>query len=974
MKFQSVLGVLVGMVGSMAGGLVGASAQVIPDGTLPTTVTHSNAVDFTIDNGARSGSNLFHSFNQFSVPTGGSAVFNNALDVQNIFARVTGGTASTIDGVIKTNGSASLFLLNPSGILFGPNAALNLGGSFVGTTANSIKFADGVEFSATHPGNPPLLMMSAPIGLQMGRSPTTIAVQGKGNDAMFPTANLGLVSSPGTTLALVGGNITFAGGVVTAPSGRIELGAVTNGTVGLAKTPVGWQLRYAQAQEFGTVNLTQRSSLWAPAAVTNPFGGIQVVGRDVVLNQSQIAATAIGSVTSGNIQIHAQRSLSLGGLHVNAQAPSAWIVNLVGQGAAGNSGAVSVQTGNLVLQDGAAIETLSLGSGKAGDIQVQAETISANGTVAVKSPFSPIGSSSSRIGSSVYASGSGGNLNIAARQIRLTDSGFIGTLGLPSATGTTGNVTVTATEDITASGISALSLISSGIASDTFGRGHGGTVQLSTGTLHLTDGAQVGTITARLAGVPGSGLGNAGDVTVTARESITLSGTSPDRPNQISYLGSGTIGAGHGGTVRVIAPRLLLKGGAGLGTSTLPVVGNLGDRAQANHLGNAGDVLLQIADSIEVSGYHPFPILPSSLGSFTFGSGHAGNVILQTTHLAARDGGSILSATSATGNAGNLTIEAKDILIDHYASIATSAFLADSVGQQFYNLPDRPTGNTGELTLNTEKLIIRNQGMVNVYHRGIGNAGQLNIQANQIILDSGNIRASTFSGQGGDIQLQVRDLILLRHGSQITATSGGSGNGGNIKIQNQFLVGTENSDIVANAFQGQGGNIQITTQGMFGLAYRLQQTSESDITASSEFGINGTVKVNTIENSPNAVFPELPVNVADTNQKIATGCSSKQTGQFILTGRGGLPLNPNQEMMVALVWNDLRDISTYQGHRGIVVASPVNQPTLVQASGFQRNTDGSIELVASPTSVPAATIATCAGSTIMTATAKTRSS
>ncbi|MGI0495044.1 filamentous hemagglutinin N-terminal domain-containing protein, partial [Alkalinema pantanalense CENA528] len=792
MKVQSIVGVLGCFVGLLSG-VDCAIAQVIPDGSLPTTVTSPDALNFTIDGGGRSGGNLFHSFSQLSVPTGGSAFFNNALDVQNIFARVTGGSASNIDGLIKANGSASLFLLNPSGILFGPNASLNIGGSFIGTTASSIQFADGTVFSATNPSSPPLLTMSVPIGLQMGNS-STITVQGRGNDAMFPTANPGMVASPGKTFALVGGNVTFSGGVVTAPAGRIELGAVTNGTVGLAKTSVGWQLGYAQAQELGNVNLTQRSSLWAPATVTTPFGGIQVVGRDVVLNQSQIAAAAIGNGTSGNIQIQAQRSLTLGGIYANAQAPGAWIVNFVGQGAGGNSGGISVQTGNLVLQDGAAIETLSLGAGKAGDLQVRAETISAHGTVAVKSPLFPSGSSSSRIGSNVYASGSGGNLDIAARRIQLTDSGFIGTLGLLGATGSIGNVTVAATEDITASGISPLSLLSSGIASDTFGRGNGGAVQLSTGTLNLTNGAQVGTITARLAGVPGSGLGNAGDVTVTARESITLSGTSPDRPNQISYLGSGTIGAGNGGTVRVIAPRLLLEGGAGLGTSTLPVVGNLGDRAQANNLGNAGDVLLQIADSIEVRGYHPFPILPSSLGSFTFGSGHAGNVILQTTHLAARDGGSILSATSATGNAGNLTIQAKDILIDNYASIATSAFLSDFIGQQFYNLPDRPTGNTGELTLNTEQLIIRNQGMVNVYHRGIGDAGQLNIQANQIILDSGNIRASTFSGQGGNIQLQARDLILLRHGSQITATSGGSGNGGNITIRNQFLVGTENSD------------------------------------------------------------------------------------------------------------------------------------------------------------------------------------
>ncbi|MGI0495186.1 filamentous hemagglutinin, partial [Alkalinema pantanalense CENA528] len=213
-----------------------------------------------------------------------------------------------------------------------------------------------------------------------------------------------------------------------------------------------------------------------------------------------------------------------------------------------------------------------------------------------------------------------------------------------------------------------------------------------------------------------------------------------------------------------------------------------------------------------------------------------------------------------------------------------------------------------------------------------------------------------------------------RHGSQITATSGGSGNGGNITIRNQFLVGIENSDIVANAFQGQGGNIQITTQGIFGLVYRLQQTPDNDITASSEFGVNGTVNVNTIGTDPNAGLTELPVNVTDPSQKIATGCSRTQGSQFIATGRGGLPPNPTQQMMHNITWNDLRDLSAYRGYSSTVVAQPVTQPVLVQASGFQRYADGTIELIASPASVSAASIVTCAGSAMTTATAKTRSS
>jgi filamentous hemagglutinin family protein len=101
-------------------GIDRVQAQVIPDGTLPTAVTTPNNLDFTINGGTRSGNNLFHSFSQLSVPTGGSALFNNATDIQTIFARVTGGSASNIDGLLKANGNASLFLLNPRGFYLVP--------------------------------------------------------------------------------------------------------------------------------------------------------------------------------------------------------------------------------------------------------------------------------------------------------------------------------------------------------------------------------------------------------------------------------------------------------------------------------------------------------------------------------------------------------------------------------------------------------------------------------------------------------------------------------------------------------------------------------------------------------------------------------------------------------------------------------------------------------------------------------------
>ena len=127
--------ILIGAVAALASAIsIGdrVIAQVVPDNTVGTTV-NLNGTAFEINNRIRSVNNLFHSFSQFSVPTNGSAIFNNMTDVQNIFSRVTGSQLSNIDGILKTQGGANLFLMNSNGIVFGPNARLELGGSFLGT-------------------------------------------------------------------------------------------------------------------------------------------------------------------------------------------------------------------------------------------------------------------------------------------------------------------------------------------------------------------------------------------------------------------------------------------------------------------------------------------------------------------------------------------------------------------------------------------------------------------------------------------------------------------------------------------------------------------------------------------------------------------------------------------------------------------------------------------------------------------------
>lgn len=185
---------------------------------------------------------------------------------------------------------------------------------------------------------------------------------------------------------------------------------------------------------------------------------------------------------------------------------------------------------------------------------------------------------------------------------------------------------------------------------------------------------------------------------------------------------------------------------------------------------------------------------------------------------------------------------------------------------------------------------------MSVANEGPRNAGQLEIQADRIDLNKGVIRASSNSGEGGDIFLRSHSL-QLRNSSNITATAGGSGNGGNISINTDTLAALpkENSDISANAFMGSGGNIQITTQGLFGIAPKTLRTSLSDITASSDLGIEGVIDVKTIGfDVRNAIIP-LQANFIPPEQALAASCLARRNAEqssFVVSGTGGLPTNP----------------------------------------------------------------------------------
>jgi large exoprotein involved in heme utilization and adhesion len=253
-------------------------------------------------------------------------------------------------------------------------------------------------------------------------------------------------------------------------------------------------------------------------------------------------------------------------------------------------------------------------------------------------------------------------------------------------------------------------------------------------------------------------------------------------------------------------------------------------------------------------------------------------------------------------------------------------------------------------------LYVHDQGAIGIENEGmLGNAGQLTINANRLVLDQkGLITATTKSGSGGNIILNLRELLSLRHQSLLTTTSSGQGDGGNIGIYSPIILGIENSDIIANAVAGRGGNINIATQGILGLKYRDRLTPDNDITASSEFGVSGTVQVNTIGINPNADLTVLPVDIIDPSQKIATGCAASSDSSFVATGRGGMPENPIQSMVFERAWSDLRSIAVEKTEpRRDAAARPI------EATALATNSQGQTELIAGGAIASPQIVATC---------------
>ena len=550
-----------------------------------------------------------------------------------------------------------------------------------------------------------------------------------------------------------------------------------------------------------------------------------------------------------------------------------------------------------------------------------------------------------------------GIVQVFGRQLTLTDGSLISSFtageksGKPLIINASESVALLGTGNLV--GNSPTAITSSGLTTITYNNGNAGDINITTPKLTLRDGGAIATRTELIPEINPKPVGNSGNLIINAPDSVTLAGSSP-LINNSSFILSG------------LSVETQTSGNAGdliLNTGTLTITDGAGISAQTISSGQGGNLNITASKLINLTGqgtdivFSPdgtprFVPSPSSLTVTSQGSGKAGNLSLTTPHLTVTNNAEITASSLNIGNGGNLEINANQIELNNQGKL-----LASSEG----------TGQAGNLDIQADQLKLDNGSKITVSSSGTGNAGNLTIKANNVFLDNqSQLIAETATGEGGNIALDLSEILLLRNNSLISATAGtegGGGDGGNVEINAKFVVGFpgENSDIIANAFTGQGGNIQINALGIFGIEPRESLTPLSDITASSTFGQFGVVSINRVDVDPQSSLLTLPAEVIDPRNLIVQACGQGgefSQGEFYVTGRGGLPTNPQQNLEVNTGLTNLG----YPGTNSIVSpksslnnspaiakntqAMQLQNPTIVEAQGWFRNSHGKIVLTA----------------------------
>ncbi|MBS3025920.1 MAG: S-layer family protein [Dolichospermum sp. DET50] len=839
---QLILQIITGLIVAANTGIV--KAQLTPDNTVGSTTRSDTVKGLTsdiIEGGATRGTNLFHSFTNFNVDAGKGVYFSNPADINNILTRVTGSSQSNIFGTLGVLGNANLFLINPNGISFGPNAQLDVKGSFVASTADKIVF-DNYEFTTTNPTAPPLLTVNIPLGLGFRNNPGDINVNLAGSTLAFNNGQ-GLKVPQDKTLALIGGNVNINGNGVDAeglragilsPGSQIQLGGLTQtGTVNFNEN---FYSTFPQGVTRGNVSLSNGAEINVRAA---GGGSITINSRNLNVNENSRVRGGIqknlGSVNAqaGNIDINNIEQVTL---------DNAVIANIVDEFGKGNAGNINIHTSSLTLKNDSTINTsvfAASSEGNGGNITIDTANltlengnfISADtngkgnaGNVAIKATQGVTVGEKAVLSSDVNdtAQGNSGGITIDTATLTLENGSFIG--ADTRGKGNAGSVAIKATQGVNVRGwlssdvkgtaqgnsggitidTSTLTLENGGfISADTRGKGNAGSVAIKATqgvtvgekallSSDVTDTAQgnggnvtidTSTLTLKNGGFISAdtkGKGNAGNVAIQANQGVTVGG----------FLSSGVTdtGEGNGGGITIDTSSLTLENGGIISTSILGK-------------GDAGNITINATQGVNVRG-------GLSSGVFNTGEGNSGDITITTPTLNLENGGIISTSILGKGDAGNITINA-------IQGVTVGGLLTSGVFSTIETI-DRNSG--GKVTINTSTLTVENGGSINASTYGKGDAGNIAIKATQGVNVRGELTSdvkNTAQGNSGGINIDTSTLTL-KNGGLINASTYGKGNAGNIAIQatQGVTVGGLLSSGVTATGEGNSGGITIDTSSL----------------------------------------------------------------------------------------------------------------------------------------------------------------